>query len=233
MGFGQTRHFISAGAAVDPDYINFFKELGINISDIYGQTETAGPLLIDGRAIGNVYMSINPQTREVEVQGSCVMQGYYHNPATSALVLERHPTVLKTGDEGCYYSYKEPYPRVRIYGRLDDGFKKNNGEYTTTQTVCALEQALSKIEGVEEVVVDGKGKDYIVALIFAKKATLTSAEQAALANIISDALPGIGENPDKVKNFAILGKEELIVTPTAKTKRKAIIEKFQDLIKEL
>lgn len=231
MGFGQTRYFISAGAAIDPDYVSFFKELGINILDIYGQTENAGPLLINGQTIGDVYVFLDPQNQEVRVRGACVMRGYYNNPMETARVLgPGNPLVLKTGDEGCYYSYKEPYPRIRIYGRLDDGFKKNNGEYTTTQTVCALEQTLSKIEGVEEAVVDGKGKDYIVALIFAKKAILTAEEKISLVKVISKALPGIGENPDKVKNFAILGKEELIVTPTAKTKRKAIIEKFQDLV---
>src|SRR3989344_4714828 len=44
LGFGKTRCFISAGSKISQDDRDFFEELGIHIEDIYGQTETGGPL---------------------------------------------------------------------------------------------------------------------------------------------------------------------------------------------
>ena len=78
---------------------------------------------------------------------------------------------------------------------------------------------------VEEAVVCGEGKDYLVALIF------TENKLARLE--IAQTLPKIGEGFHRVGNFAILGTQEIISTPTGKTKRKALIEKFGPLIKEL
>lgn len=242
LGLDQTRHFFSAGAVLDPEIINFFEGLKMPISDIYGQTETAGPLLLNGQVIGDASVSINPSNGEIEVGGACVMQGYYRNPSATALALERsspHPSspfFLKTGDEGEYFSPPDTLERslrIAIKGSLNDGFKLSNAEYVKPEIIFDIEQTLRQIEGVEEAVVCGEGKDYLVAIIFTENNLLTLDENTALKGKITLTLSQIGESFHKVKNFAILDKEEIITTPTGKTKRMAIIKKFQAVIKEL
>lgn len=242
LGLDQTRHFISAGAALDHETINFFEGLKMPILDIYGQTETAGPLLLDGQVIGDASVSISPVNGEIEVSGACVMQGYYRNPSATALALERlstHPSspfFLKTGDKGEYFTPSdtlERYLRIAIKGSLNDGFKLSNAEYVKPEIIFDMEQTLRQIEGVEEAVVCGEGKDYLVAIIFTENNALKPDENTALKEKITLTLSQIGEGFHRVKNFAILDKKEIVTTPTGKTKRMAIIKKFKDIIKEL
>ncbi|MBI2057765.1 MAG: AMP-binding protein [Candidatus Yanofskybacteria bacterium] len=49
LGFSQTKVFVSAASYLNPKDMEFFAGLDIKIRDIYGQTEVAGPLLIDGK----------------------------------------------------------------------------------------------------------------------------------------------------------------------------------------
>src|SRR3989344_3311180 len=87
LGFEETTKFISAGSKISPEDVNFFAKLGIYIDDVYGQTETAGPVTINGKSIGDTRITMGKDD-EILVGGPNVMLGYFNNPEATAKVLE-------------------------------------------------------------------------------------------------------------------------------------------------
>src|SRR3989344_4866467 len=79
LGFHRTNIFISAGSKLSPDDKVFFNKLGIVIKDIYGQTETGGPLIIDGQVLGDAHV-FSGKENEILVEGPNVMLGYFGSP---------------------------------------------------------------------------------------------------------------------------------------------------------
>lgn len=238
LGLNKTRVFISAAAKIAEEELNFFKNLGIQIQDIYGQTETAGPILLNGKPIGQTRVEIDEQG-EVVMSGQGIMSGYYNQPAATKKVFAFREicetawkTVYKTGDLGENIG-TDGSPRIVIKGRIGDGFKLAQGEFVRAEQIENLENQLRRIEGIEEVVVCGENKSYLVALFFAD-VNLNPKEHAKLEERLKTALAEVGEGLLKVKNFEILdSRRDLLLTPTGKSKRKEMIRKFEQIIKML
>lgn len=120
MGLNKTRFLISAASKLDDhDQRYLSAALGSAIDDIYGQTETAGPLIINGEIIGNVGIVFDRAVREIKVIGNCVMLGYYGYGREGVFEKVFIPgpgintaEVYKTGDAGQCSS------RVWLYGKI-------------------------------------------------------------------------------------------------------------------
>jgi long-chain acyl-CoA synthetase len=107
LGLTRIRHAYSGGAALGPDHIRFFHALGVNLKQIYGQTEIAGISVLhrDGDVKFNTAGLPIPDTEiriapdgEILSRSPCVFQGYYKNPEATAQTL-RHGW-LHSGDIG-------------------------------------------------------------------------------------------------------------------------------------
>lgn len=236
LGFDGVRHFISAASKLSHEDKFFFSKLGIHIKDVYGQTETAGPLTIDGRVIGTTDLFIG-WNDEILVAGHCLMLGYYKDEQASMKVLENPLSIpanriYRTGDMGIWQTYIyedfrwqslrfDPGAKVFYGGRLGDGFKLAQGEFVSAHKIEELEGQLKQIDGIDEVIVCGEGKAYLVALIF------TSQPIEKLKNNLGPKVNACGEGLFKIKNFILLPTETLELTPTLKIKRKAVIKKYQ------
>ncbi len=99
--FGGNPIFVSGGAALDPKVAKGLLDLGINIVQGYGVTETSPVISAEtfefkrlgstGRPIKNVEVKIhepNPEgVGEIWVKGPNVMLGYFNNPEATAEVL--------------------------------------------------------------------------------------------------------------------------------------------------
>lgn len=239
LGFGSTRLFISAGSPIETAELNFFQSLGITIDDIYGQTETCGPILLNGFPIGQeVGVSIGPWNQEIMITTPSLMLGYYHNPkATLGKIREirelndsgsqeKKVKVFYSGDAGV----KGEKGQIIFAGRLGDGGKGGNGEYYRATKLYGLENEVKKIAGVEEVIFIFEGKPHLSALVFhdpnIHPFTKTHLE-------IQKRLPQIGEGMYKIKSFRLLDKKELIFTPTLKIKKGAVIARWQEVINKM
>lgn len=223
LGFPYTRIFISAAAEIRERELKFFQKIGIKIDDIYGQTETGGPIMINGRPIGNVKVWIDPQNKEITIEGVCVMLGYYRNPeATKKSPRER---TYRTGDLG-----KEEKGAILYAGRIGRGFKLANGEEVDDQKVYEMENEIKKIEGIEEAIVCGEGKLHPIVLLFYNPNNWPFAK---ISSNVQQRIYQIGEGYWKIKKFILLDKKELILTPTLKVKTKAVIERFKNLIDQM
>src|SRR3989338_680730 len=215
LGLDNTRFFISASARLFPEDKKFFAGLGININDIYGQTETAGPIIMDGQIIGDANVFAGEDS-EITVAGNCVMMGYYKIDKTFV-------NGYGTGDRGSWQS-----GRVLFQGRIKDGFKLSQGEFVSEAKIELLENEIRKIDGVQEVIVCCESKPYMVALIFSP-----DHQSGYLKEDIQKALTLISEGIYKVKKFILLNPSQLELTSTLKIKRSKIIQKFQQQIDQL
>ena len=223
LGFPHTRIFISAADKIKKKETEFFRKLEMPLNDIYGQTETGGPILINGRPIGNVKVEIN-QDGEITVEGPSVMLGYFNNPeATAKAIQEIAGKIYSTGDLG----KKESNGQITYTGRVGRGFKLSNGEEVDDQKVYEMENEIKKIEGIEEAIICGEGKPHPMALLFYDP---NRRPFAKISSNVQQRIYQIGERHWKIKKFILSDKKELILTPTLKVRTKAVIEKFQKLV---
>lgn len=238
LGFDHTRIFVSTGSEISRHEIKFFRKLGVNITDIYGQTETAGPLLINGSVLGDTnQVFLDPFSKEILVTGKAVMIGYHDDPEANQKCFGKILGELfyHTGDVG---RFNMQNGSISVTGRIGDGYKSAQGEYITVESIQNLEQEVKTqirdIDPQAEVIVCGKGKSYQIALIFLNNKPSDEKELAELHETLKTRTRAVGRGLLKIGGLAILSSQtDLIVTPTLKPKRKEIIEKFQRLIDDL
>lgn len=171
---GSMRLLIAGGAAPDPKVSKFFREVGFNIIQGYGLTETSPILALNrlnifkdaaaGLPLPNVEIKINKPDKngvgEIIARGSSVMPGYYKNPTATKETFE--DGWFKTGDLG----YFDEDGFLFICGRKKNVVIANNGENVYPEEI---EDALCRNQFVLECMVygeeDEKHDEKIVALI--------------------------------------------------------------------
>jgi long-chain acyl-CoA synthetase len=127
---GHIKYLVSGGAAIEPKIVSFFLNLGFELLEGYGMTETA-PMItftrpgkvkpgIPGQPLKSVKVEI--REGEVVVAGDVVMQGYYNKPGETEDVLK--DGWLYTGDLG----FVDEQGYVNITGRKKDIIVLPNGK---------------------------------------------------------------------------------------------------------
>jgi long-chain acyl-CoA synthetase len=165
LGFSRLRLAYTAGEAIGPDIFDFFRSLGINLKQYYGQTEaiyvciqknsdvrsdTVGPPL------PQVELKITPQG-EVMYRSPAVFVGYYKNPEATGATKTPDGWV-HTGDAGVFTDAGH----LRIIDRAKDVGKLNDG---TLFAPKYLENKLKFFPYIKEAVAFGDGRDYAAAFI--------------------------------------------------------------------
>ncbi len=233
LGLDQAKRFISAGSKLSPEDELFFAKLGIYIDDVYGQTETGGPLTINGKVVGETRLMIGPDD-EILVNGPNVMQGYYNNVQATARVLK--DGTYHTGDVGMWQTHLyglsyplelDPEGRVYYGGRLGDSFKLAQGEFVPAEIIETLENEIKRIPGVDEAIVCGDGKPYLVAIVF------SAGPSAGLERDLVLTIPQLGQGIHRLRGWLVVDSKELEMTPTLKVRRKAMLKKFEKEISKL
>ena len=90
LGLSKLRHAYTGGAALGPDAFRFFRALGVNLKQVYGQTEIGGLSVVHrddavddetvGQAIANTEVRISDEG-EILSRSAALFLGYYKNPA--------------------------------------------------------------------------------------------------------------------------------------------------------
>lgn len=160
---GRLKYLIVGGAALNPEIVDFFRAIGIQMSQGYGITECA-PLIsvvpLDkynrsscGKAMDGVTVRIEKEREEdnygeIVVTGNNVMLGYYNRPDLTAEVMTEDGW-FRTGD----YGYVDKKGYIYITGRKKNIIIASNGKNVFPEEI---EEYIETIPYVSEVVVVGR-----------------------------------------------------------------------------
>lgn len=253
---GRMRFFVSGGAPLAPEIIEFFSSLGVLVAEGYGLTETTVLATINrpdsyrfgtvGLPIPGAEIKIAPDG-EILIRHDGVMKGYYRDEAATREVLDSEGW-LHSGDIG----YFDEAGFLVISDRKKDIIITAGGINVTPQI---LENVLKNHPLVSQVMVFGDRKPYLVALFTLDEESLP--EQAPLFGITLDPLVPHSQNPgirsilesfvmennwvfaraEMIKKFAILDRDfsqvQGEITPTQRVRRNAVAERYRDLLESL
>ena len=240
---GHLRFVISGGAPLDKRVAKGFNELGIELVQGYGLTETAPVIAAEnckkkrsgsiGFPMDNVEVEIvnkdDDGIGELRVKGPNVMLGYYENEeATNAVMRDGW---FYTGDLG--YFDKDGY--LFLTGRQKDMIVLKNGKKVFPEE---LETLINRLDLVEECMVygipDEKDKNDLklsVKIVYNKEAAkekYPDSSEKDLRKIIWEQIKEINKTfpPYKYIKNMILTDEELIKTTTKKVKRQEELKRI-------
>ena len=255
LGFTRTRSASTGGAALGPDTIRFFHALGVNLKQIYGQTEIAGISCIhrDGAVDFNSVGLPIPETEltlsdagEILSRSPAVFLGYYKNEAATAETIR--DGWLLSGDAG----YFDEAGRLVVIDRLKDVMHLRDGTRFSPQF---LENKLKFSPFLREAVVLGQERDVVTAIVCidmnivghwaeGRMITYTTYQDLAAKDqvyaLVQDEIRKINTSlPEatRIRRFALLYKEldadDGELTRTRKVRRGTINERYGALIEAL
>ena len=262
LGLSRVRVGYTAGEAIGPEIFDFFRSLGINLKQLYGQTEASVFITVqpDGEVRSDTVGIPAPDTEvrigengEVYYRSPGAFVEYYKNPESTAETKDSEGWVA-TGDAGFI---EEGTGHLRIIDRAKDVGKLSNGAMFAPKYV---ENKLKFFPNILEAVVFGAGRDHCVAFInIDLNAVGNWAERNNIAYSSYQELSGHPKVLDMVQEhveivnrsvaedamlagcqihrFLVLHKEldadDGEMTRTRKVRRKIIGEKFGDLVSAL
>ena len=247
--------FVTGGAPLSSEISFFFEALGITVLEGYGLTETTAPLTVNpllankpgtvGIPFGHFKVKI-ADDGEIICQGSALFQGYYKDEQST------HEAIIDgwfhTGDLGEFD--QDGY--LKIVGRKKDLLITAGGKNIAP---AHIEHKLMQSNFISQIVVVGDRERYLAALIVPDRDIVF--KWAKENNITIDFTKPLQDSNElirqlekeiykfsvelagyeSVKKFALLDHELTIdsgeLTPTLKVKRKFVMEKYADKIKEL
>ena len=248
---GKLLGFISGGAALSPDLFRFFNAIGLYGGQGYGLTETSPVLSVtdvdhmrvgsSGYALSNVELKISEEDKEILAKGPNIMEGYYNNEEKTKEVFTDDGW-FRTGDIG---KLEDGY--LFITDRKKSVFKLSTGKYVAPQII---ENKLINNGYIDQAVVIGYKRKFCSALIvpsydnIEKRLNVGShsedndlSENQKVRDLIRKEVDKVNKelSPwETVKKFELLKKPFTIesgeLTPTQKTKRPVITERYADKI---
>jgi len=165
LGLSRVRNAYTGGAAMGPDHFRFFHALGVNLKQIYGQTEVAGISVVHrsgdikfdtvGHPIPGTEVKI-ADDGEILTRSSSVFLGYYKNPEATEKTLR--DGWLYSGDRG----FMDDDGHLVVFDRTKDVFTLKDGKPFAPQY---LETRLKFSPYIRDSWVIGDKKDYISAVL--------------------------------------------------------------------
>ena len=254
VGLDQVRTAIRGAAPITREVLEWFNAIGVPLSEIYGLSETSGPMTWEPRRIrpGTVGPAIPgcevrlAEDGEVLCRGGNVFQGYYNDPAKTAEVMV--DGWFLSGDIGEIDA--DGY--LKIVDRKKELIITAGGKNISPAN---LEAALKTIPLIGQAAAIGDGRKFVAALLvldadiapaWAAKEGISFSDLADLAanlQVVAEVRRGVDEvnqhfaQVEQIKKFALLGDEWLpdseLLTPTSKLKRRGVKTVFADEIEAL
>ena len=261
LGMSRVRVAYTAGEAIGPDLFVFYRSIGINLKQLYGQTETTVYVCVQpdggvkpdtvGPAMPGVELRV-AENGEILVRTPGLFREYYKNPEATAEAKDAEGW-FHTGDAG----YLDPDQHLRIIDRAKDVGKLADG---TLFAPKYLENKLKFFPYIKEAVAYGDKRDRVCAFInidmeavgnwaerrnlaysgytdLAAKAEVLALVRECVEKVNRDlaADPVLGGS--QISRFLILHKEldpdDGEITRTRKVRRGFIAEKYAVLVDAL
>ena len=262
LGFSRVRVAYTAGEAVGPDLFSFYRSIGLNLKQLYGQTEAF--LYVTAQPDGEIYAdTVGPacpnvdiriaDNGEVQFKSPGMFSGYFKDDAKTAEVMTPDGYV-KTGDAGFF---DEKTGHLKIIDRTRDVGKLNDG---TMFPPKYIENKLKFFPNIREAVALGDKRDFVTVMLnidltavgsWAERNNVVYGSYQELAGhpLVYDILEkhvaevnrSLAEDKvmagARIKRFLILHKEldpdDGEITRTLKVRRGFVAERYAPLIKAL
>lgn len=261
LGMSNIRVAYTAGEAIGEDLFSFFRSLGINLKQLYGQTEAFlyvtvqkdGAVRSDavGPAAPNVDIRIS-EAGEVQFRSPGMFSGYFRQEDKTEEVMTSDGYV-KTGDAGFF----EKDGQLRIIDRAKDVGRFRSGALFAPKYI---ENVLKFFPNIKEAVAFGDGRDFSAAFInidlqavgnWAERNNIAYASYQDLAGHpdvyriiaghVDETNRRLAREPmmagGQIRRFLVLHKEldadDGELTRTMKVRRSFVAERYHDLIEAL
>ncbi len=256
VGLGRVKMAVTGGGAISPEVFKYFKALGIDLRQVFGQSECAGiatthreddvrPETV-GVAIPGVVVKISKEG-EILVKGKNTHLGYYKNEEATR---EGYTSdgFLKTGDTGYFGEDGHLY----VFDRAKDVMTLTDGTRFAPQDI---ETRLKFSPYIHEALVCGAGRAFVVAIVsidlenvgnWAKKRGMSFttiqdlSQRAEVYALIRQEIGSICTRFPaniRIRRFAILIKtlhpDDGELTRTKKVRRAFVNERYNALIEDL
>ncbi len=252
IGLLRLKRAYTGGAALGPELFTFYQAIGVNLKQIYGQTEITGIAYMhrDGDIRPDTVGKPLPETEckisekgEILSRSPSVCSGFYKRPDETEALLEGG--WLHSGDAG----YLDKDGHLIVIDRVSDVMHNNKGEMFSPMF---LENRLKFSPYIKEAVIFGDKMDYVAALInidpivvgkwaedrgvsFTTYMDLSA--KPAVAELIQKEVATINMNAEKkhfkIYRYAILYKlldmDDGELTKTGKIRREFVQNKYKDL----
>ena len=261
LGLSRTRLAYTAGEAIGPEIFEFFRSLGINIKQLYGQTEASVFICAqpDGQVkadtVGTAYPGVElrlADNNEVFYRSPGVFHSYYKNPESTADTKDAEGWVA-TGDAGFF----DEDGHLKIIDRAKDVGRMTDGSMFAPKYI---ENKLKFFPFIKEAVAFGDEKDYATAFIcidieavgnWAERRNLAYSGYTDLSardevyDILQECVESVNADlardeklsGSQIKRYLLLHKEldadDGELTRTRKVRRRIVAEKYAVLITAL
>lgn len=254
LGFERIRLAVCGAAPASPELFEYYNALGVPLREGYGQTESTGVIAVQridrprwgyvGEPIPGVEVKIAGDG-EILVRGPNVFMGYFKDPDLTAETIK--DGWLHTGDVG---AMEDGF--LKIMDRKKDIIITAGGKNITP---AFIENKLKFSSYIQDAVVIGDGRRYLVALILIDEDNVTKYAQdhrvpfttfadltqnPEILKLVDGEVSKVNKTLSKVetiKKFELLPRrfyeEDGDVTPTKKVKRRFLEERYEDLIQKL
>jgi len=262
LGFSRVRVGYTAGEAIGPEIFDFYRSLGINLKQLYGQTEATVFITVqpDGEVRAD---TVGVPAPDVEIRIADNGEIFYRSPGTFVEYYKNAESTASTKDpEGWVATgdagfIEEGSGHLRIIDRAKDVGKMADGAMFAPKYV---ENKLKFYPDILEVVLFGNGRDRCVAFInidltavgsWAERNNIAYASYQELAGhpkvlgAIQEHVEAVNRSVAQdemlsacqVHRFVVLHKEldadDGEMTRTRKVRRRIVEEKYADIIAAL
>ncbi len=230
---GKLRVVVSGGAPLSTSIGRRYLGFGIPIIQGYGLTEYSpvvssnrlernNPSCV-GEPLQHTQVKTDAETGELFIKGHGVMLAYWQQAEATREMID---------DEGWLHSgdvAKIVDGQIYITGRIKDILVLSNGEKIPPTDI---EDAILQDTWVDQVMVVGEGRPFLVALIVPSQQAANLDKQVFIQRFAKDlhAFPGY----ENIKDIVLCDKpwsiEEGLLTPTLKLRRNHILDKYKDEI---
>lgn len=256
LGLRRIRHAYTGGAALGPDVFRFFHSIGVNLKQIYGQTEVSGISVVH-RSTDIKYHTVGTplpgmeveiaESGEIRTRGPSVFTGYYRNEEATAEALQEG--WLCSGDAG----YFDDDGHLVVIDRVADVMTLADGTQFSPQF---LENKLKFSPYVAEAVVFGGGDhDFVSSMViidfgntgkWAERnqlayTTFTDlSQQSEILDLVRAHVEQVNADLQasaRIRRFLLLHKEldadDEELTRTRKVRRRFVAQRYETILRGL
>jgi len=256
IGLDRARVATTGAAPIDPEIVEFFRALGVPLTEGWGMSELSNAATLAGPggarigAVGTAFPGVEVRIAddgEVLVRGPLVMGGYYKDPELTIATIDADGW-LHTGDIG----ELDADGFLKIIDRKKELIITSGGKNISPALV---EYELQRHPLIGQACAVGDRRNYVTALLVLDPETTPAwarargiqfdslADLAANPDVLAEVERGVEEanshlaRPERVRRFTLLPAEWTVqsgeLTPSMKRRRGVIIDRYAKEIDEL